>query len=535
MTPLPDPHGRAPRAAFILAALLAMLVLAAPAQAGAREERSPFRTIITSDAEADDIASFHRLLLHMNELSSSVEAIIYSSSTFHWAGDPDANPPIPENNWAGVDVFPGIINGTGEKYGAGGGYRAVVENLRRHDSRYPSVEHMNSLIKVGNITYRGEYQQDTEGSEFIKQALLDRDPRPIFIGVWGGTNTVAAALRSIEQQYKGTRRWPRIYERVTAKARVNIILDQDETYKDYIDPNWPDLNVNLNRDQFWSVAYFLFRYQDGDGPRRVPDELELYFKPDFMKLIKFGALLSSYPVLADFADLGLPDIDEFLSEGDSPSYFELLDNGLRSWEDPTWGGWGGRSVKVRQHRWSDWPTYVLDPDLKYDTPRDQVDYDDPSRARDESPYPRQYDASYPQTRWIPALQRELAARAEWQTKSYEDANHPPLVGVAGGRLDIDVRRGQRVALNGTVEDPDGDEVTTTWWQYREAGSYPGIADIARPSALNTSFVVPDDARPGQTIHMILKVRDRAEKSFTRYQRIVATVKKSGHRHRGSAR
>ena len=345
--------------------------------------------------------------------------------------------------------------------------------------------------------------------------------------MWGGTNTLAAALRSIEQQYRNTNRWQRIYERVTSKARVNIILDQDETYKDYIDPHWPDLNVNLNRDQFWSVAYFSFRYQDGNGPRRVPDELELYFKPDFMKLIKFGALLSSYPVLGDFADLGLPDIDEFLSEGDSPSYFELLDNGLRSWEDPTWGGWGGRSVKVKEHRWSDWPTYVLDPDLKYDTPRDQVDYDDPSRARDESPYPRQYDASYPQTRWIPALQRELAARAEWQTKTYEDANHPPVVGVADGKLDIDVHRGQRVALNGTVEDPDGDEVMTTWWHYREAGSYPGIADIARPSALNTSFVVPEDAKPGQTIHMILSVRDRAEKSFTRYQRIVATVKKHG--------
>ncbi len=524
--PLCDARGNAPRAALILAALLALLVLAAPARAGVREERSPFRAIITSDAEIDDVASFHRLLLHMNELSSSVEAIIYSSSTFHWAGDPTADPPIPAMSWAGTNVFPDIINGTGEDYGAGGGYRAVVENLRRHDPRYPSVEHMNSLIKVGNITYRGEYQQDTEGSEFIKQALLDRDPRPIFIGVWGGTNTVAAALRSIEQQYKGTRRWPRIYERVTAKARVNIILDQDETYKDYIDPNWPDLDVIVNRDQFWTVAYFRYRYSGERGLPRVPEEIEnAYFKPDFMKNILTGPLLLSYPISADAFAAGAtiyPDTTEFLSEGDSPSYFELLDNGLRSWEDPTWGGWGGRFAQVKGHRWSDFPEYITDVNWKYGERR----YDHtPSRVRDESPYAPGYDVAYAQSRWIPALQSELAARAEWQTKSYEDANHPPEVGVAGGRLDIRVSPGERVALKGAVHEPDGDLVTSRWWQYREAGTYDGVVDIARPSALRTSFTVPRDARPGQTIHLILQVRDRATRAFTRYQRIVATVRR----------
>ncbi len=513
-----------------LGVALAAAAPAGPASAARPEPEVPFRTIITSDAEMDDVASFHRLLLHMNDLAGSLEAIVYSSSTFHWAGDPDANPPIPEYQWAGTQVFQDIISGTGEQWGAGGGYAAVVDNLRTHDPRYPSAEHLLSLIKVGNVSYRGEMQQDTEGSEVIKQALLDDDPRPLFLQVWGGTNTIAAALRSIEDEYKGTRDWPRIYQRIVDKARLNIILDQDETYKDYIDPHWPDLDVIVNRDQFWTVAYFRYRYSGERGLPRVPEEIEnAYFKPTFIQQrIKYGPLLSSYPVSADAYAAGAtnyPNTDEFLSEGDSPSYFELLDNGLRSWEDPAHGGWGGRFAQVTPSRWSDYPSYVTDEDWTYDERR----YDhSPDRVYDASPYDESYDVAYAQARWIPALQNELAARAEWQTKPYDEANHPPAAGVAGDRLDRCVRPGARVPLNGRASDPDGDALVTTWWQYPEAGTYPGVVDVERPSAAHTSFVVPKDARPGQTIHLILEVRDRTDRPMTRYARVIVTVAGRGH-------
>jgi hypothetical protein len=32
----------------------------------------------------------------------------------------------------------------------------------------------------------------------------------------------------------------------------------------------------------------------------------------------------------------------FISEGDTPTFMNLLDNGLRAYEDGFWGGWGGR-------------------------------------------------------------------------------------------------------------------------------------------------------------------------------------------------
>jgi Protein of unknown function (DUF1593) len=185
-------------------------------------------------------------------------------------------------------------------------------------------------------------QKDTEGSEFIKQALLDDDPRPVFLQVWGGTNTVAAALRSIEHEHKCTRRWRSVYKRL-------------------------------------------------EGPH-----------------------------------------------------------------------------------------------LHHPRPGRDI-------------YEESFDVAFSQARFIPALQNELAARAEWQTKSYDEANHPPEVDVAG-KLDISVRPGERIELRGRTSDPDGDKLVTRWWHYREAGSYPDVVDISRPNAARTSFVVPRDASPGQTIH-----------------------------------
>src|SRR5699024_11547500 len=37
---------------------------------------------------------------------------------------------------------------------------------------------------------------------------------------------------------------------------------------------------------------------------------------------------------------------DFISEGDSPSFFYLFNNGLRNYEDPTYDGWGGRFKAV---------------------------------------------------------------------------------------------------------------------------------------------------------------------------------------------
>ena len=110
-------------------------------------------------------------------------------------------------------------------------------------------------MRVGNIEFEGEMEKDTAGSDLIKQVLLDDDPSPVYLQIWGGTNTVARALKSIEDQYKGTPAWDAIYDKVSKKAVIYTVLDQDITYNAYVRPNWPKIRVIYNADQFWSFAY----------------------------------------------------------------------------------------------------------------------------------------------------------------------------------------------------------------------------------------------------------------------------------------
>ena len=122
-----------------------------------------------------------------------------------------------------------------------------------------------------------------------------------------------------------------------------------------------------------------------------------------------------------------------------------------------------------------------------------------------------------------AAENDFAARLKWSvTPKYSDANHPPAVSVEGP-LAIAARPGSTVRLKGRVSDPDHDAVHVIWWQYNDAGTYPGDIALSDAETLATSFRVPDDAKPGQTINVILQGTDTGTPSLTRYQRVVVTV------------
>ena len=57
-----------------------------------------------------------------------------------------------------------------------GGYAAIYQNLRKHDPRFPSPEHLLSLIKIGNVDDVGEMTQVTDGSTLIRQIQVRPDP-----------------------------------------------------------------------------------------------------------------------------------------------------------------------------------------------------------------------------------------------------------------------------------------------------------------------------------------------------------------------
>jgi hypothetical protein len=133
------------------------------------------------------------------------------------------------------------------------------------------------------------------------------------------------------------------------------------------------------------------------------------------------------------------------------------------------------------------------------------------------------DPHYASARFFGAAQRGFAARLRWSvTPTFRGANHEPKVEVRGP-LNVSTRPGETVRLEGSVSDPDGDAVAVKWWQYVEAGSYPGRVSFSDATALAASLQVPADASAGSTIHLILEATDNGTPALTRYQRVIVSV------------
>ena len=155
------------------------------------------------------------------------------------------------------------------------------------------------------------------------------------------------------------------------------------------------------------------------------------------------------------------------------------------------------------------------------------------------------------SRWIPAMQTDFAARADWGvTPNYDGANHNPRISVVGGNNRTAVA-GQRVLLSARTSDPDNDRVDIRWWQYGEADTYkersadgqladsystPAASGPApvfmkayhNAAAYDTAVFIPSDAQPGDTIHIIAEATDNGRErgkdhSLKYYERVVITV------------
>jgi hypothetical protein len=112
-----------------------------------------------------------------------------------------------------------------------------------------------------------------------------------------------------------------------------------------------------------------------------------------------------------------------------------------------------------------------------------------------------------QPRWATAFQNDFAARAAWCVTPYRDANHAPVVSLAGP-ADVEAAPGATVTLDvsGSV-DPDGNRLYYSWWQYREPGTYKGSVAVKDSDKGLASVVIPAGAKPGETIHLIAEVTD----------------------------
>ena len=475
------------------------------------------RTIVTTDGEIDDVDSFIRMLLYANEFE--IEGLVYSSSMWHYKGDGKGTKFVSEMEmtkkmygektdlrWPGTQWMQDLIDA----------YEQMHPNLKLHAEGFPTADYLRSLVKVGNIDFEGEMDKDTEGSEFIKQKLLDDDLTPLYLQVWGGTNTIARALKSIEDEFKDTDQWKEVQKKVGTKAILFTIMDQDATYKNYIEKAWPDVKVYYNSEQFWALAY--------NWKKAIPNVWHQYLQGGFMGehiINGHGPLTKMYysygdgqkqegdnehihgdPTKLDNAQWGTFGKYDFISEGDSPAFLHLIDVGLDNLEHPEYGGWGGRlqQSKTNPNRW-----------------------EDGEEVAEYNYLFQKMDNAFPQTRWIEDLQLDFAARADWGVKSFEDANHAPVVKLNHPHQ-INVKPNGTVQLSGSATDPDGDELMYSWWQYIEAGTYSGKVEIENDDAPETTVQIPTDIEKGETIHLVLEVTDDKFPYMTRYQRVVLVAK-----------
>ncbi len=476
------------------------------------------RTVVTTDMEQDDYASLIRYLLYTNDVDT--EGIIYTSSRFHWAGDgkgtefflPGREYTTPQTSWR----WTGTRTIQDEALKA---YAEVYPNLRRHDPDYPSPAELQSKVKIGNIVFEGEMGQDTAGSNLIKKLLLDNDRRTLYLQAWGGTNTIARALKSIEDQYGARRDWPALKAKISAKAVILASGFQDTTYADYIAPSWPALRVEQLSGGYATWGYNCNRNNQGNV-RGLPQDRQ-YFQGAWIKANiqtgPYGRLYRSWldgqAMPGDQLDIfGIPELApsgwckpleqyDFLSEGDNVAFNPLLTTGIQDPAHPALGGWGGRAVQIS-----------TSPDLWTTVPADSEK--DGSGA---------VVSNYTTLRWAAAAQNDFAARIQWTlTPRYSQGNHAPTVRVAGSST-VTVKAGRSIRLLALGMDPDRDRLAYSWWQYGEEGTYPGTVGISSASSPLARVSVPADAVKGQRISLIVQVTDDGEFPLTRYDRVTIKV------------
>ena len=145
----------------------------------------------------------------------------------------------------------------------------------------------------------------------------------------------------------------------------------------------------------------------------------------------------------------------YISEGDTPAFLYSLANGLRSHEDPTFGGWGGCFYKVEG-------------------------------------FERVYrDTGFGQLReWVEPAMHDFQARLEWCiTPEYNKANHKPIIEVPMG-LDHVVTSGDTIRLEAVITDPDPFDVDAVWLSRGDMWAQKGITKemvAANPQRYHTPW------------------------------------------------
>lgn len=283
---------------------------AKPAEASSRNTKR-LRVIVTSDfppipvtnSDPDDVQSMVRFLLYANEFD--IEGLIASAGTYSMVAE--------KKNLLAV------LNE----------YDKVDENLRKHDPKYPTAEALRAVTFEGKGNNHGLKIQwgcgkqppseivgkdrDSEASNAIIAAVDKPDPRPIYIGVWGGPREVAQALWKVRSM-----RSERELKRFVGKLRIFLIACQDATHE-WLMSEFPELFIIESKTTYQGMF---------GSDNRAWAETNI--------INNHGPLCAIYP----HSGASGPGV----IEGDSPAFLYLVsaNRGINNPDDPTQPSWGGQ-------------------------------------------------------------------------------------------------------------------------------------------------------------------------------------------------
>ncbi len=193
-------------------------------------------------------------------------------------------------------------------------YERDYANLRTHSEKYPAPGFLRAISKQGAVDGPGPagFGTATEGSDWIIRCARRKDPRPLWVLVWGGIEDLAQALHDAPD--------------ILPKLRVYFIGGPNKMWSvdayNYLEENHPKLWIveanatyrgwftGGNQAEEWGNSSFVARHIAGRGA------LGDFFATQLKATIKMG---------------------------DSPSVGYLL-HGIP--EDPSAPSWGGKFVRV---------------------------------------------------------------------------------------------------------------------------------------------------------------------------------------------
>jgi hypothetical protein len=446
------------------------------------------RVIVLTDigADPDDSESMVRLLLYSNEID--IKGLIATTSC-----------------WQKTIVHPDYIKNIIQAYGK------VQPNLIKHDAGFPDADSLLKKVKYGIAEYGmlgvGE-GKDSPGSKWIIKVLEVKDERPLWMSVWGGVNTLAQALYEIKKTKTEAEA-----KKLIAKLRVYTISDQDDSGI-WIRKNFPDLFYIVSPgDDYGSAAWSAINsYIDGIDNEEISNKWLLQNIQQNQ-----GPLGAVYPDVA------------YGMEGDTPSWLNLIPDGLSYPEHPDWGGWGGR-YELYKPDFDSLKKGTSGVPIKPETRAiwtDAVDRYTPHIFNEYGRSVRLDTVVFTSNkatlwRWRDDFQNDFAVRMSWCTKSYKEANHPP-VPVLLVSEHVTVKSGEGFDLDAGAADPDGDNISYLWFNYPETGSYKKLIKINSAENVHNIYVTAPRVEKKETAQFILRVTDKGKPPLSRYKRVFVTI------------